>query len=90
MKRSSFDIIAENSARDMVPRRKNQIMFRSNLSFSQFRTYLKLLLASELVQRKKGTFKITSKGQEFLMVHDELVGLFREMTKAKLWMRWCM
>ncbi len=53
-------------------------MFRSNLSFSQFKTYLTLLLTSELIRREKGKFRITSKGQEFLQVYDQLVGLLRE------------
>ena len=53
-------------------------MFRSNLSFSQFKMYLKLLLTSKLIQREKGRFRTTTKGHEFLLVYDQLVGLLRE------------
>ncbi len=70
--------MAEILQESLVPRRKTQIMFRSNLSFSQFKTYLKLLLTSELLQREKGKFKITNKGQEFLQVYDQLIGLLHE------------
>jgi predicted transcriptional regulator len=70
--------MAEILQESQVPRRKTQIMFRSNLSFSQFKTYLKLLHTSNLIQREKGKFKITNKGQEFLQVYDQLVGLLRE------------
>jgi predicted transcriptional regulator len=70
--------MAEILQESLVPRRKTQIMFRSNLSFSQFKTYLKLLQTSNLIQREKGKFKITNKGQEFLQVYDQLIGLLRE------------
>ncbi len=70
--------MAEILQESLVPRRKTQIMFRSNLSFSQFRTYLKLLMTSKLIQREKGKFKATAKGHEFLLVYDQLVGLLRE------------
>lgn len=70
--------MAEILQEGLVSRRKTQIMFRSNLSFSQFKTYLKLLVESNLIHREKGKYKTTNKGQEFLQVYDQLVGLLRE------------
>ncbi len=70
--------MAEILQESLTPRRKTQIMFRSNLSFSQFKTYLRLLSTSKLIQREKGKFKTTTKGHEFLLIYDQLVRLLHE------------
>ena len=66
---------------------KTQIMFRANLSFSQLTQYIKLLTAikllSKTVQNGRELYKATSKGEDFLRRHEEIMCLLHsESTSA--------
>ncbi len=55
---------------------KTQIMYKANLSFSQLKEYLAMMLASQLLTKmacnRKEFFIATPKGQEFLEKHQDL------------------
>ena len=55
---------------------KTQIMYKANLSFSQLKEYLSVLVATQLLTKmtcnRKELFIATPKGQEFLDKHQQL------------------
>jgi len=61
---------------------KTQIMYRANLSYTQLKEYLDLLLEKELVAQinieEKEVYKITQRGRDFLQTHRELKRLIEK------------
>ncbi len=62
---------------------KTQIMYKANLSFAQLKEYLSLLLEIKLIaattQNEKVTYKVTSKGMNFLQNYAKI----RDLLKAE-------
>lgn len=54
------------------PSRKTRIMYQTNLSYVQLKTYLAFLSAQGLIARDSDEFQTTSKGQRFLEAYSSL------------------
>ncbi len=77
LNRSRMDIIATILHEAKEGANKTHIMYRSNLSFRQLRTYLALLLNTELLRTVperggKIKFQTTKKGRAFLQSYNNL------------------
>jgi predicted transcriptional regulator len=62
--------------------KKTQIMYKTNLSFTQLNEYLTFMLMENLIahmQRgEKEIYKTTEKGLDFLQRHNQLVKLLKQ------------
>lgn len=74
--------VAKNGAR------KTRIMYQANLSFTQLKKYLELLVNKGLLEQEKNIFKTTDKGKAFIesfkkykKKEEELVKLSEEIKK---------
>jgi len=79
-KRSDIDIMADILTKAKEDTIKTRIMYKCNLSYSQLKIYLSLLLKIGLLdsgsdERGNNQYKITSKGSEFLTVYSKLKSL---------------
>lgn len=56
---------------------RTRILYRSNLSHSQLKTYLRLLLENELIKKKKTdnrlTYHITDRGEEAIRIYERIM-----------------
>jgi predicted transcriptional regulator len=61
---------------------KTQIMYKANLSFNQLNQYLRLLISTKLLAKTncdgKDVYRVTQKGEDFLMRHEELMCLISD------------
>ena len=78
--RSELDIISAILVETKQGCPKTHIMYKSNLSYTQLKSYLQLLLELGFLEKlltikKKPRFKSTSKGLEFLRKYAELKAL---------------
>lgn len=80
--RGYIDIIANILTAATGGARKTQLMYKCNLSFTQVKNYINLLLNKQLIQKvtqekseKTTFFETTEKGQEFLRAYRRLKAL---------------
>ena len=54
------------------------IIYKSNLSYDLFKSYLEVLLKSELIRKKrvggKLVYDMTDKGEEFMRTYERMMG----------------
>jgi len=66
---------------------KTQIMYKANLSFAQLNEYLSFLLETKLIasttQNEKVTYKVTSKGMNFLQNYAKIRDLLKAESERK-------
>lgn len=87
MRRYKFEIMRDMLRATRNGAKKTQIMYKANLSFGQMKIYLPLLIERGLIinreendvdrgdNKRNITYKISTKGTEFLKRYEELCSL---------------
>jgi len=82
MKRERIEIMAQILALCAKPRRKTRIMYRTNLSHAQLKTYLALLTSRDLIAHNSDEYHITSKGLLFLEAFNHLRDMLEDRARS--------
>ena len=72
--RSREDIVASILEIVLSPEKQTIIMYKANLSFSQLKSYMRLVQKTGLAERigEDRLWMITDKGREYLQIYGEL------------------
>ena len=72
--RSRTDIIADILRASLKGTNKTKLMYRSFLSYQQFKSYLEILVSRGLIEydKKSDTYSTSAKGKAFLETLDAL------------------
>lgn len=74
-RRGEFDIISDILECAINPLVKTEIMYKANLSFSQLKIYLNLLISTNLLEEinsSRREYKTTEKGKQFISNYKEI------------------
>ena len=83
MKRDRIQIMSQIMALCCKPSRKTRIMYQTNLSYPQLKTYLTFLSEQELIAYEGEEFKTTQKGQMFLEAFNSLMTLLEDQANHR-------
>ncbi len=73
-----LESISKNQNLDKIT--ATRIMYSAFLSYSQLKEYLSLLLKREILQYNNSnkTYRLTEKGEQYLMIHRQIVELIHD------------
>jgi predicted transcriptional regulator len=75
VRRARFEIVADILQACLLPRGKTRIMCKVRLNFPQANEYLDQLVSLGLLSKKKGKYKTTEKGRQFISTYNHLSGM---------------
>lgn len=71
-KRGRIEIIAQILAFCAQPRLKTQIMYKTNITFNQFKSYATLLSSLSLLAHQSQKYVATEKGHQFVQAFNRM------------------
>ena len=66
--------------------KKTTLMYKTNLSHSQIKKYIKLLIDRDLIYKKNDAFFVTNKGKEFIKKFEEFLIIKEDDRDRELFM----
>ena len=81
--RGRTEIIAQILMFCLKERRKTRIMYETNLSYQQARTYLTILMSLNLLSRNSDEYKTTEKGYRFLEAYTQLENILETVASER-------
>ena len=85
MKRQRMEIMTDILVLCTRSSKKTRIMYQTNLSYAQLKSYLELLTSRGLLQSNSGEFAATEKGLRFLDAFARLNGVLQDdSTRASI------